>query len=138
MRYNLSEVNQLEKAIQRLKVISGYKNPVADIKAVHKKRTLKQNAYLHVLFSLYGLNFGYTVEEAKAVVKVALGYTYEKNGFVFLVQTRKMNSRELTDFIERFRNYSSYHGCYLPRPNEVTDEILNEIEVNRNFLEAAF
>ena len=40
-----------------------------DITEKQKTRTLQQNKFVHVLFSLYGVEAGYTLEEAKTVLK---------------------------------------------------------------------
>jgi len=92
-----------------------------ELKKIPQKRTLSQNAYLHVLFTLWGGEYGYTVEEAKIVVKRALNYTYEKSGQTFLVHTSEMNTSELTEFIDRFRNFSANEGYYLPSADEIGD-----------------
>jgi len=134
MRYNLSYKENKKKLLKRLRDISASDHPVVDVKKVNKKRTLSQNNYLHLLFSLYGLEFGYTKEEAKTQVKIALGYTYTKGNYIFFQRTSKMDTKELNTFIEKFRTYSSLNGLYLPKPNEVTDRMYNEIEANKEFL----
>jgi len=90
-----------------------------ELKKIPKRRTLTQNAYLHVLFSLWGNEYGYSVEEAKIVVKRALKYTYERNGTTFLMHTSEMDTKELSEFVDKFRNWSALNGCYLPTANEI-------------------
>ena len=99
-----------------------------ELKKIAKKRTLNQNSYVHVLFQLWGNHFGYSIEEAKQVVKVELGYTYEKGDgnvgfnpdcYVFLRKTSDMNTKELTEFIDKFRNWSASEGFYLPSSDEI-------------------
>ena len=92
-----------------------------DLKKVPEKRTIKQNSYVHKLFQLAGNHFGYTLEEMKVNVKRKLGYTYIKNGDEYFVKTSEMNTKEKTEFIDRFRNLSSSQGCYLPTPEEMGD-----------------
>ena len=92
-----------------------------ELKKIPARRTLSQNAYLHVLFALWGAEYGYSVDESKIVVKRALNYTYEKNGQVFLIHTSEMNTGELTDFINRYRNWSAAEGLYLPSADEIGD-----------------
>ena len=92
-----------------------------ELKKIPQKRSLSQNAYLHVLFALWGSEYGYTIEEAKIVVKRLLNYTYEKNGQMFLVHTSEMNTKELTEFIDRYRNFSANEGLYLPSADEIGD-----------------
>jgi hypothetical protein len=104
---------------------------VIELKKIAKKRSLSQNSYVHALFSLFGGHFGYNIEESKQVVKQRLGYTYIKDGVEFLSQTSKMNTKEKTVFIEKFRNLSSHEGCYLPTPEEFSDnyvEMMKQVE----------
>ena len=91
---------------------------VIELKKVPKKRTIRQNSYVHKLFTLWGSETGYTTEEAKQVVKRELGYVYEKNGREFFTQTSNMDTGELTEFIDRFRNWSARNGLYLPSADE--------------------
>lgn len=102
-----------------------------ELKKIPERRTLKQNSYLHKLFTLYGGEFGWTTEEAKAVIKTALRYVYVKDGVEFLSHTSDMDTKELTIFIDRFRNLSSSQGCYLPTPEEFSEnyvEMMKQVE----------
>ncbi len=102
-----------------------------ELKKIHKNRTNKQNRYVHALFTLYGGEWGLTMEETKTVVKRELGYIYEKNGQKFLMHTSQMDTKELTEFIDRFRNMSADQGLYLPSADEFNDnyvELMKEIE----------
>ena len=89
-----------------------------DIKRIAKRRTSKQNRYVHVLFQLWSTFHGYTLEEGKQVVKIELGYTYIKKNQTFLVQTSKMGTDKLSELVDKFRNWSSANGCYLPTSEE--------------------
>lgn len=89
-----------------------------ELKKISPPRSVNQNSYIHVLFTLWGNHFGYTVEEAKQVVKTELGYTYIKEGILFMVRTSGMDSKELTELIDKFRNWSAHQGCYLPTSEE--------------------
>lgn len=107
-----------------------------ELKRIARKRTVKQNRYLHALFTLFGGEFGYSTDEAKVIVKRELGYTYRKQGTVFLRHTSDMDSKEMSEFIDRFRNFSAAKGCYLPSAEEFNDnyvEIMRQIE----YIEAA-
>jgi mitochondrial fission protein ELM1 len=106
-------------------------NAKIEIKRIAKRRTLSQNNYVHKLFTLYGGEFGWSTEEAKAVIKRELGYVYEKDGQKFLMHTSDMNTKELTEFIDRFRNLSAHQGCYLPTPDEFSEnyvEMMKQVE----------
>jgi len=89
-----------------------------ELKKISPPRSINQNSYVHVLFQLWGNHFGYTLDEAKQVVKIKLEYTYWKDDEVFLRKTSLMNAKELTEFIDKFRNWSAHEGCYLPTSEE--------------------
>ena len=93
------------------------KSPV-ELKKIHKRRTNKQNRYVHALFAIFGGEFGWCIEEVKIVVKRHLGYTYVKNGQTFLERTSEMDTKQLTKFIDEFRTFSAHQGCYLPSADE--------------------
>ena len=62
---------------------------------------------------------------------------YEKNSNVYLKSTAKLNTKELTEFIEWVRNYSSLNGCYLPTPEEYLEQKFNidkDIDYNKQYL----
>jgi len=90
-----------------------------ELKKIPEKRSLSQNKYLHALFTLWGDEFGYSTDEAKQVVKMSIGYVYEKSGFTFVAKTSEMNTKQLAEFIDKFRNWSSSQGCYLPSSDEM-------------------
>jgi hypothetical protein len=92
-----------------------------ELKKIPEKRTVKQNSYLHALFCLFGGEIGLTTEESKILVKRELGYVYEKNGIKFLSHTSDMDTEELGEFIDKFRNYSSQNGFYLPSADEFNE-----------------
>jgi hypothetical protein len=92
-----------------------------DIRKIPEKRTIKQNSYVHKLFTLAGTHFGYTTDEMKVLVKRILGYTYLKDGNEYFTKTSNMDTKELTEFIDRLRNWSSEQGCYLPSADEFGD-----------------
>ena len=92
-----------------------------EIKRISKKRTNSQNRYVHALFQLFASQFGWTLEEAKSFIKFELGYTYSKNDFIFLAKTSEMDTKSLSIFIDKFRNYSSAQGLYLPTADEFNE-----------------
>ena len=102
-----------------------------DIVKISKKRTNSQNRYLHALFQLWSAYYGYTLEEGKTVVKIKLGYIYVRDNITFFVQTSKMDTKELSVLVDRFRNLSSSQGYYLPTSTEFKEnfvEIMKEVE----------
>ena len=117
MIYDLSKDIDINKANERFNFLIKNKKTI-ELKEKRKKRSINQNSYLHVLFALFGLEYGYSLDESKTLIKRELKYFYKKNDHIFLVKTSKMNSKELTIFIEKFRNYSSVNGLYLPTSKE--------------------
>ena len=117
MIYDLSKDIDINKANERFNFLIKNKKTI-ELKEKRKKRSINQNSYLHVLFALFGLEYGYSLDESKTLIKRELKYIYKKNDHIFLVKTSKMNSKELTIFIEKFRNYSSVNGLYLPTSKE--------------------
>lgn len=118
MILDLSISPELEKArIYFFKLIQN--GSKIELKKIPKKRTLKQNRYVHALFTLAGSNFGYSTDEMKITVKRILGYTYQKNGSEYFVSTASMDTKEKTEFIDKFRNWSAHQGYYLPSADEM-------------------
>ena len=135
MKYDFSKSYSQQKALEYLNKLikDGSK---CEVKKIHPKRSLSQNSYLHVLFALWGNEFGYTIDEAKQTIKWQLGYTYtnKKLGYdtIYYRNTSKMDTKELTIFIDKFRDWSA-HTCdfYLPSPSEFEEERIyfeNQIE----------
>ncbi len=100
-----------------------------EIKEVKKKRSVSQNAYLHVCISLFAVSTGYTLEEAKTLLKRNCPFmVYEKNNVKFLKNTSTMNSKELTDFIEYIRNFSARQNIFIPSSE---DYLLHQFEIDK-------
>lgn len=132
MKYELKKSYDQQKALEYLhKLIESESK--CEVKKIHPKRSVSQNSYLHVLFTLWGNEWGYTIDEAKREVKYALGYTYRKIAHKEKVmdignaeqyrKTSDMDSKELTIFIEKFRDWSAQTcGLYLPSSDEFLSE----------------
>lgn len=137
MKYDLSNQHDLNKFKARVDKLIADKKKV-ELKAIKEVRTIKQNAYVHVLFTLYGIEVGLTIEESKTLVKRNCPFgTYEKNGMRFLKRTRDMDTKEMTEFIEWFRTWSAQQGIYLPTSEEYIMQKLfidNEIEKHKQYL----
>jgi len=136
--YDLKEDSKVEQITNYLAKLISDKSTV-ELRRVKPKRTNSQNAYLHVLFTLWGLEHGYTVEEAKTNVKRHFHniFVYEKKGHKYLGRTRDMDTKQMTDFIDQFRNWSASEGYYLPSPDEYKGKYAyyqNIIEINKEFL----
>ena len=133
MKYDLGIINEKQDAISYFNKLIDCKARI-DIKERKNKRSLSQNKYLHVLFSIYGLESGYALDEAKDVIKAELKYTYIKNDKMFFKKTSKMDSKQLTEFIEKFKKLAALEGIHLPSPNQINDTLLNYIESNKIWL----
>ena len=109
------------------------------------KRTYSQNNYLHLIIGWFALEYGETIdyikqEFFKKIVNENL-FKYEfinyKTGEVRegWKSTAKLTKTELTEAIERFRNYSEKNmNLYLPEPKDIAhlDKISNEMEKHTN------
>jgi hypothetical protein len=121
MQYILTQDQpQRQKAIDRFKLLLDQEATV-ELKKVIGRRTLSQNAFLHVLITLYGINFGLKIEEAKVLLKREcpfMRYTKQigedREPVVFLKQTRDLDKRELGEFIEWIYTHAAQQMCPLP------------------------
>lgn len=108
------------------------------LQKIISKRTIQQNKYLHVCITLFAIEFGYTLEESKTLLKRLCDFMkYEKNGNKFLKKTSLLDSSELTKFIEWIRNYAGVNGLYIPTSEEYISnrfEIDKEIEKSKQYL----
>ena len=137
MKLNLNNPIDQNKAVTYLtKLLEGEK--LIELKEIKKVRTLRQNAYLHVIITLYAIHFGSTLEEAKTDLKRECSFMrYKRNDNVYLKSTAKLDTKELTEFIEWLRNYSAMNGCYLPTSSEYLEQKFNidrNIEYNKQYL----
>tara|TARA_R110001599_G_scaffold153243_1_gene338413 strand:+ start:61 stop:474 length:414 start_codon:yes stop_codon:yes gene_type:complete len=125
MKLDLSNPIDQNKAVTYItSLIEGEK--LIELKEIRKVRTLKQNSYLHVIITLYSIHFGNTLEEGKTDLKRECNFMrYSKNDNVYLKSTAKLDTKELTEFIEWVRNYSSKNGCYLPTSEEYLEQKFN-------------
>jgi hypothetical protein len=137
MNYNLSDKTEAKSAYDRLRYLTKKGKRVA-VTEIREKRSLNQNSYLHLLLGAFGMNFGYTIEESKLIYKSVNKplYYYNKKGLQFSRSSADLDTKEMTESIDRFKEYSEEHGFKLP---PATDQgwllsIENEIERNRRYL----
>ena len=94
------------------------------------KRSTSQNSYLHLILGWFAIETGYTLDEAKQIYKdksVDI-FKYQNNGKWFYKSSAKLTTEEMTNSIERFRNYASNSAnIYLPEPSDLA--FLTEIEI---------
>lgn len=97
---------------------------VVEVTEKRKKRSPSQNSYFHVIVSLYAIHFGYTLNEAKQMLKYNWIDGGQKKGYevkddiIIYRSTASMDDFELSRFIDFVREFSDLHGCYLPTSDE--------------------
>lgn len=140
MIYNTSNLVERQKAITRIKKLLDNK---AIVEIIEKKptRTIRQNRYLHLILGFFASETGYTLEETKQeifkkIVNPALFYEGEIGEIVTIQRwrsTANLDTLEMTQAIENFRDYSSAEaGIYLPSPDEKDFLLQIEIELKNN------
>lgn len=138
MRFNLALPADTHKATMYLAELIE-KQSLVEVKKISPKRSLSQNAYLHLTFGIFGLETGYEAAESKVIYKREANpqiYVYEKNGQKFMRSSADLTIKEMTDSIDKWRKYAAEHGVYIPAPGD--DEKLrywgNEIERSGKYL----
>jgi hypothetical protein len=128
MIYDLS--NNLDKNKASIKFTELLESgKVIELTAKTKKKSIPQNAYLHVAITLYAIESGYTIKEAKLALKRECAWMYyEKNNIMFLKSTADLDVKERADFIEFIIQFCGVQGIYIPTPEEY---ILNQIEIDK-------
>ena len=137
MFYNAEKPIDVQRAIVKFKHVIEKKKPF-ELTQKKEKRTLNQNRYLHLILSFFALEYGETLEYVKLEFFKKLVnkqiFEYErinvKTGEIRIDyrSSASLNTKEMTDAIERFRNYASKEaGIYLPTPKEGI--MLKEIEL---------
>ncbi len=108
MKLDLSQPFDLQRATEYFKKLVESKSKI-ELKKYSPKRSLSQNAYLHVLFGYIALDTGYTIEQAKVLMKRRFGSFMVEvvQGDKFLVSTASLDSSQLTQFIDWIRQYAS-------------------------------
>ena len=119
---------------------------IVELKRKRPNRSLSQNAYLHVILSYFGVEYGCSMDEVKLdfFKRLCNKTLFErtitnKQGkeIKILRSSDDLDSMEMTTAIERFRNWSSaVAGIYLPSPDEDSFilHIQKEIERNKEFI----
>lgn len=135
MIYDLSNILDKERFKRRCNQL--YKaGEVVELSAKKKKRTLPQNAYLHLILGWFAMETGNRLEFVKQeyfkrYINPEIFVTEITDDFLGKVQvlrsSRDLDTAEMTTAIDRFRNWSAAEAkIYLPSPNE--HDFLQEIE----------
>ena len=118
------------------------------VEVVEKKaKTLQQLKYLHTILAYFGLQTGNTLDEVKTcyfkrIVNRDLFVRQKHDDLLrtdreYVISTAKLTKEELSEAIERFRNWSSnVAGIYIPSSEEYIAllHIQHDIEQNRRYL----
>ena len=137
MRYNLKDIVQQTDFDIRCKQLKEQGKEV-ELVSKQKKRTISLNSFLHVVITLFAINFGYSIEEAKTLLKrMCFFMVYEKKGIKFLKRTRDLDNLECSKFVEWIRNYSAKNGYYILDAEEYKKKsyaIDSEINKHKEYL----
>lgn len=134
MIYDLSKKSDLETVKFKLNKYAK-DGKVIELKLKTKKKTILQNKYVHVLINLFGIEFGYTKEEAKILLKREFGdfMIYTKDKDKFLTSIADLKKDQLQVWIEWIRNYSAGNGLYLLSSDEYIE---NQFMIDRQIEQA--
>lgn len=122
------------------------KGAVVELTRKAERRTLPQNAYLHVLLGYFAGEYGVSLEEAKLDFfkrtcnrELFTAKSRNRRGRVVerVRSTRDLTTAELSLAIDRFRNWSAKEaGIYLPEAGEhgFLAYAQNEMRKNSAFL----
>lgn len=145
MWFNLKNVFELEKFREK---VTELENKCAMVELKEKRgRSLNQNAYLHLLLSAFALQYGYTLDEVKTcyfkrIVNRDLFVRKKHDDLLgtdreYVISTAKLTKEELSEAIERFRNWASnVAGIYIPSSEEYIAllHIQHEVSNNQRYL----
>lgn len=137
MKYNLANHTEVLAAQAYLSNLA-LKESICEITKVSPRRSLNQNAYLHLLLGAFGNHFGYTLNEAKYIYKElnATIYAYKKNNRTFYRSSADLTKEEMAISIDKFMEASAKQGYALPPATDLgwLMQIENEIERSKQYL----
>ena len=142
MTYNLHNQLDVQSARARLEFLIG-KGSFIELAEKKPKRSIQQNRYLYCILNYFSCQVGESVDYVKRYY-----YKYHCNKDIFLRtkvdritnqqttylrSSAELDSKEMTDSIERFRNFSMLEaGIYIPSPDEPDSIMQMQIEIERN------
>lgn len=120
MKYDTRHDEQAQAAADYvIKLID--QKAIVEVKKVSTKRSLSQNSYLHLLLSICGIEWGYSLAEIKINWKRDIApsiFAYEKNDQWFVRSSARLDSAEMTKAIDLLKKYAAEQGLILPDANE--------------------
>ncbi len=136
MKYDLSKDNERGKFWAYISQLEK-QNCIVELKKVNPKRSNLQNRYLHAIIGIFANDEGFTINQAKTLLKDALGWTEIKKGKKVYLETSQMDTKELSDKCEEMRLFLNEHGYNVPTPEMfrlMQYEIENYVEKGQNNL----
>lgn len=133
--YNDAQNKGLEEAVTKLvEHVEGKEfEYIIDIKRHRRQRTNAQNGYYWgVVLTIIATHIGDTIEAVHKDMATRFNphqITYP-DGTIVMIQgeTKVLNTAEFSDYVEKVRNFAhTMLGCYIPEPNEVTEEQQDEL-----------
>lgn len=140
MIYNLSSTLDAQNARTRLELLIK-RGCTVELTEKKKKRSLNQNAYLHLLLGYFASQTGNTLEWVKQQYykklcnpDIFIGEKEDKflGRMKYIRSSADLRTDEMNLSIERFRNWSaSEAGIYLPEPTSDEEIAAMQTEVER-------
>lgn len=134
MKYNLSNLIELAEASEYFAKLRS-QEAVIELKKVNPNRSLRANAYLHLLLQICANEWGYTLSEIKTIWKRDIAqsiFIYHKNDQAFVRSSADLDSKEMTDAIERLKTYSAEQGLVLPEPDDMEKLMYYGRQISKN------
>lgn len=141
MVYDLDNILDRERFKRRAAALVDEGGRV-ELTARKGKRTLSQNAYLHLILGWFAIETGNRIDFVKEkyfkmLVNSEIFARYAEDKYLGKVEvlrsSRELTTAEMTTAIDRFRNWSSAEaGIYLPSPNEKAFLDAIDTEINRH------
>ena len=133
MTYDFKIELDLLKADARWEALKR-KGAVVDL-TEKKTRTLNQNSYVHLIIGVVAMETGNTIEYVKEhyfkrLVNPDLFVRSKVDRFIgrteYLRSSAELSKEEMTQAIDKFRNWAATEGWYLPSPDDKT--LLQSVE----------
>lgn len=140
MTYNLTNPLDVQNAKTRLDFLIK-RGCIIELTEKKQKRTLSQNAYLHLLLGYFASQTGNTLEWVKQQYykklcnpDIFIGEREDRflGRVKYVRSSADLRTDEMNMSIERFRNWAaSEAGIYLPEPTSEAEIAAMQIEVER-------
>lgn len=145
MIFNLGNEFERDKFKQYVNTLYEAK-AIVEVKKKLPNRSLSQNAYLHLILGWFACEYGCSTDEVKVeyfkrecnrVIFERKKINKQGIEITYLRSSAELDTGEMTNAIDRFRNWASAQGgIYLPSPNE-KDYLLHiqqELEKSKEFI----